>query len=381
MHFKAPLSITLLLLAITLTFTACLRDVEVATKISYTDDELAVLSQVLNLPNPIYNYDSNRFGEDFFIDEFGNVNNDLLDHKATLGRVLFYEHKISQNNVVSCASCHHQENAFADPVAKSEGFQGELTLRNSLALGNMSGYGSHRFFWDERAFSVQEQTQMTMQDHIEMGADLELLPKKLDSELYRILFRKAFGSEDITVDKVSEALATFVLALNSFNSVFDQANEAAGFNTHNEFASFTTSENNGKSLYMANCTSCHGFDPGFPHRNTANNGLDLVYEDKGVGAISGFTGDDGRFKVPILRNVALTAPYMHDGRFATLEEVVEHYSTGIKDHPNLDHQLKSGTAPMRFDFTEEQKQDLVAFLNTFTDEEFTQDPRYADPFK
>ncbi|MCB0643317.1 MAG: cytochrome-c peroxidase, partial [Phaeodactylibacter sp.] len=168
MHRKSPLQFSLLALFLGLTLSSCLRDKEELTQISYTEDEMAVLAQSLNLPNPVYNYLSNDFTIDFPgrpFDNFTNSFDDVHNHQATLGRVLFYENKISENNAVACGSCHHQDHAFADPVAKSEGFNGDLTLRNSLSLGNVSGYGSHRFFWDERAHSVQEQTQMTMQDH------------------------------------------------------------------------------------------------------------------------------------------------------------------------------------------------------------------------
>lgn len=363
-------------------FSSCLKDKQELQSYSYTDDEFAVLAQYFDLPNPVFDYGNSQdlfFHERPVFNSHFEIENNRLNHLATLGRVLFYEDKISKNNTVSCASCHLQERAFADPQPLSEGFDGKLTLRNSLSLGNLRGYSNSRFFWDERAGSVHEQTMMTMQDDIEMGADLAELPGKLDTEAYRILFRKAFGSEEINSHLIATALESFVNSLNSNNSHFDRAMMDHGMNTWNDFSSFSSRENEGKSLYQNNCASCHGSNPAFPARNIANNGLDLLYSDVGVGAITHNTADNGKFKVPILRNIALTAPYMHDGRFATLEEVIDHYSTGINNHPNLDPELLDWNGPKRFNFTDSEKEALVAFLNTLTDNEFVNDIRFADP--
>ncbi|MEO1713652.1 MAG: cytochrome c peroxidase [Bacteroidota bacterium] len=354
-----------LALGLPLLLNSCLKDSEEVTRVSYSTDEYEVLSQTLDLPQTVNDYDG--FDQDFF--------GVPTDHRGTLGRVLFYDPALSANNAVSCASCHHQEHGFADPVAKSEGFEGLETRRNSLMLtGGIEYYSTARFFWDERAETVEDQIRMTLTDHIEMGADLATLPKKFDdNEAYRILFRKAYGDEKVTSDRIVTALADFVASVNSTNSRYEVA--------RNTFSQF---EEQGVNLYSNNCQGCHG-DPRFgPFENTANNGLDLDYSsDRGLAEVSNNPQDEGKFKVPLLKNVALTGPYMHDGRFATLEDVVDHYSEGIQAHPNVGHQLRDPltgqVSPMNF--TDEEKDQLIAFLHTLTDESFKTEPKWSDPFK
>ena len=380
----------LLALLILFGLTSCLKDDAEVIHISYTDSEYAVISAALDLPNPTFNFAGiSSFGDVIidFIDEPGALSfQSGVNHRATLGRVLFYDTRLSQNDQVSCASCHDQKKGFADDQAFSTGFAGELTKRNSLALNNINSYSSQRFFWDERANSVEEQTQMTIEDHIEMGMDLDLLPAKLEKEeYYRILFEKAFGPiEPITADHVSAALAEFVRRIVSNDSPFDRAIRENGFFTGQNLPSLTAQENRGLQLFNENCSKCHGLTNGFsgPLTNMANNGLDQEYVDQGLGALTGQATDNGIFKVPILKNVALSAPYMHDGRFATLEEVVDHYSEGVQSHPNLHELLRSASGdPQRLDLSADDRAALVAFLETLTDVEFTLAEYYADPFK
>lgn len=368
-------------------FTSCLED-ELHQEIkNYTDEEYAIISQQLNIPQHANEYKLLSLPSQFRGSSLGAG---MTNSGATLGRVLFYDKQLSKNDKVACASCHLQEKAFADPVAFSEGFEGELTGRNSLALGNVRFYYDNRgFFWDERAHSIEEQTQLTMQDHIEMGLDLDELEGKLsDDAHYEVLFRRAYGSSEITPDKVSDALAQFVRSMVSFRSTYDKAlgNELDNnnFSATGNFAMFSTEENRGKELFMENCSSCHG-NRLFPPVSVANNGLDLVYEDNGVSKITGRASDSGKFKVPLLRNIALTGPYMHDGRFETLEEVVEHYNSGVQKHPNLHFSLKENFNTngdvRRMNLDEADKAALVAFLNTLTDEDYITDVIYSDPFK
>jgi cytochrome c peroxidase len=174
--------------------------------------------------------------------------------------------------------------------------------------------------------------------------------------------------------------------MGSYQSRFDAgANESTsqygGANYNSNFSSFSAAENRGKGLYMTNCASCHTSSFGRPARLLSNNGLDAVVTDKGVGGISGVSSEVGSFKVPTLRNVAITAPFMHDGRFQTLEQVIDHYSTGIQLSPNLASELRNGNAPKKFNFTSEEKSDLIAFLGTLTDDVFKNDTRFASPFK
>jgi cytochrome c peroxidase len=308
---------------------------------------------------------------------------------ATLGRVLFYDEKLSKNNKVSCASCHTQADAFADKVAFSDGFEGVKTKRNAFALGTVPNFeasyggfgGQSHLFWDERAVTIEQQCEMTITDPIEMGMDLGDLTEKLkQEEYYRILFRKAFKTDEIQQHLVLAALGQFIRSFNTTETKFDEGmNNTMDFTAN--FSNFTAQENSGKALFSANCESCHGGTQFLSNVTTANNGLEAVYTDKGIGEITNISADNGVFKVPLLRNVALTAPYMHDGRFTTLGEVMDHYSNNVVNHTNLHFNLKSGSSPRRMNFSEAEKQALIAFLNTFTDNEFTTDIRFSNPFK
>lgn len=384
------------LLAFSLLMVSCLEDRVDLTKVSYTDAEYAILSQHLNLP-----LERASFKVEFptHMTRNGAMVPDIDDAKATLGSVLFYDTQLSANNKVSCASCHEQSLAFSDDVALSEGFDGQLTKRNSLPLASTpnfeSSYGGGsnsffsgmqaQFFWDERAHSIAEQSRMTLEDDIEMGVNIyELAGKLQEIPYYQVLFEKAFGTNDVSPAKITDALEVFINSFISASSPFDDGLDKH-FNPFPDFANFSSQENLGKTLFNTHCTNCHSADFTALVETVANNGLDLEYADKGLGARTNLAFDNGRFKVPFLRNVALTAPYMHDGRFETLEEVIDHYSEGIQDHPNLDIRLRDGfnteAAPLRLNFTDQEKAALVAFLHTVTDNKFTQDERYADPFK
>jgi cytochrome c peroxidase len=317
---------------------------------------------------------------------------------ATLGRVLFYDTKLSANNTTSCGSCHKAAKAFADGRAASEGFDGEKTPRNSMALGAVVNFQSSYsggstgtigqnagFFWDDRAFSVAEQSEETIQNPIEMGMNFEELASKIENlDYYDVLFAKAFGTngfQQSKKDQTLQAIETFVNSIATFDSKFDRG--LGGSHTAiPAFTNFTTQENLGKTLFNDNCASCHGSKVSTTVRTVANNGLDEVSTDKGVGAITNNATHMGVFKVPMLRNVELTQPYMHDGRLETLEDVVEHYSSNIQAHPNLAEELKNLNGepkPMNFDANE--KAALVAFLKTLTDVESLTQEKYLDPFK
>lgn len=381
--------LTLLLCAFVLS--ACLKD-EVNVSIThYTQEELQTLRQYLNLP---------EFRDRYSVDlaehlvSRGAVTPGINDAKATLGRVLFYDTKLSLTEETSCASCHDQRLAFSDDKAFSEGINGQVTKRNSLPLAAAANFTSSYdnpnsfgpavgFFWDERATSISGQSELTIQDDIEMGMDLDDLTVRLSGvDYYEVLFRRAYGDESVTKDRILDAIEEFVNAFVSTNSRFDEGMNMVGFEGQ-DFPNFTEEENMGKALFMENCSSCHAPDMSSPTgRNVANNGLDLVYEDKGMGELFPDGLMNGVFKVPFLRNVELTGPYMHDGRFDTLEEVIEHYSTGIQNHDNLADELRNANGTARkFNFTTEEKAALVAFLKTVTDHSFAEDHRYSDPFK
>ena len=377
----------LLFALIIMTAISCSKD-KVSTKLaSYTDDQYALLSKTLDLPK-------NNF--DYTIDlppHLGGFPIRTNAAKATLGRVLFYDTNLSKNNTVSCASCHDASKAFSDSKAKSEGFDGGLTRRNSLALAAFPsfnayyGFSGTSFFWDERAGSVREQAQASIEDDIEMGIPFHDLEARLASiDYYRVFFDEvAFEDYEKSrsyTDRAMEAIESFVNSIGTFDSKYDKERKLNSSEV-TDFDNFTAAENLGKTLYLQNCNTCHSIGSG----NTvttpvANNGLDMVYTDRGVGEITGMSSDNGVFKLPMLRNIALTAPYMHDGRFETLEDVVDHYSSGLADHPNLHEKLRrSDGSPRNLNFNAEEKQALVAFLHTLTDKESVMHEKYSDPFK
>lgn len=350
----------------------------------YTSEELEVLTQYLDLPEETFNYT--------IVSNFGSsAPTDLPFHKATLGRVLFYDNMLSVDESTSCASCHHQEKAFADDVKFSEGLKGQIGTRNSLPLGNTIGfvkyYGTDlsfpvgQFSWDESKASINEQSKAAITSPIEMGHDMASLVQKLkEQDYYQVLFKKVYGPGNITEDFVLDAVTEFVNSFSSRNSDFDKGVSQSG-DAYAYMDILSESANNGKELFNANCGSCHDPNHNAIIMTAANNGLDLEYEDKGMGSNSYNPSLDGVFKVPSLRNIELTGPYMHDGRFETLEEVIDHYSTGIKDHENLNHFLKVGNQPIRFNFSESDKQDLVAYLESLTDVDFVTAEKYSNPFK
>ncbi len=334
------------------------------------------------LPETPYNYANDSFPSFFNSPLLNFINstsqNPVSNNGAALGRVLFYDKQLSANNTISCASCHLQKNAFSDPARFSKGFAGGLTNRNSMAIINTRF--SNRFFWDLRAHMPEKQVLMPIQNPIEMGMTLSDLVTKLQhTNYYPPLFEKAFGSTEVSSERISLALAQFIGSLKSYRSKYDKGKT-------NGFSNFSQLEQDGMNLFMSgsiNCNHCH-ISVNFYTTQALNNGLEAIYTDNGYYLTSGKLEDLGKFKVPTLRNIELTAPYMHDGRFATLEEVVEHYNSGLKQNPNLDDRLTAqgitGTAPKQYNLSAYQKASLVAFLKTLTDEEFIHDPKFADPF-
>ncbi len=327
--------------------------------------------------------------------------NVLTNAGAELGRVLFYDTQLSRNNTVSCAACHEQRAGFSDPNRFSKGFEGGRTGRNSMGLANLryTNFKGARpgFFWDERAATLEAQVLMPIQDRIEMGMELSTLEAKLQKlPYYPPFFAAAFGSPEVTSDRIAKAVAQFLRSMVALNAKFDRAAAAAGGDYSAAFDKFTEQENLGKSLFIdgvsgvaeMGCAHCH-IPPTFGMPKAFNNGLDLKSKDPGLGALGRPTNDpftpsnDGKFKAPSLRNIALTAPYMHDGRFKTLEEVIEHYSRGVHRHENLGlafGEQQGDRATTGFQLTGEQKAALVAFMKTLTDESLISDPKFSDPF-
>ena len=339
---------------------------------------------ILNLPATPYRYADVKLPAHFTqsgrSDDNTPPDNRLSDHGATLGRVLFYDTRLSANNTTSCASCHVQARAFSDPKPFSKGFHGASTDRRSMPLVNLRYYKPARFFWDERAGNLEEMVLLPIQSRIEMGQDIKRVVDTLARDtMYPVLFARAFGDRQITEQKIGKALAQFVRAIVSYESRYDEG-RARVPSARDDFKNFTVQENRGKALFMRNCSTCHMKDANehFFVPTPANTGLrraDLT-ADAGVGDVTLRDADLGSFKSPSLRNVDVTAPYGHDGRFATLDALIDHYSDNPIFDPNLGYMAP--VAPLKF--TKSEKASLIAFLKTLTDGELLTDPRFANPF-
>jgi len=299
--------------------------------------------------------------------------NPLTVERVALGKALFFDKQLSINNAQSCADCHAPEKAFTDGRRTARGAEGEFGTRNSMPLFNLAW--KKEFFWDGRAKNLREQVLQPIQNPIEMHQSLTNLCTKLratDKTDYAKLFSAAFGSPEITAEKISLALETFLLTLTSFNAKFDRVLRGEEKFTAEEqrgFELFSTEYDPRRGQFGADCFHCHG-GPLFQSQSFANNGLDSDFSDLGRANVTGKDSDKGKFATPSLRNVALTAPYMHDGRFQTLEEVVEHYTTGMKRSATLDPNLAKhpdGGVPL----SDVDKRALAAFLKTLTDAQFS----------
>ncbi len=299
------------------------------------------------------------------------ADNPLTEEGVALGRQLFHDTRLSINGTQSCASCHDQKNAFADPRRFSLGAQQQAGKRNAMPLFNLAWHQG--FFWDGRAATLREQVLMPIQDKNEMNETLPNVIAKLSAEQEcKTGFAKAFGSPEITAERMAKALEQFLLTFISQESRFDRAARKVAELTESEkrgLQLFVTEFDPKRGLRGADCFHCHGGTL-FTSQSFANNGLALGADDMGRMAVTKNAADRGKFKTPSLRNIARTAPYMHDGRFATLEEVVEHYSGGVRRSPTLDPNLaKHPEAGIQL--SAQEKADLVAFLKTLTDESFT----------
>ena len=319
------------------------------------------------------------------------INNEI----TTLGRVLFYDKNLSENNTIACASCHQQAFAFSDPLTSSVGLNGGNTGRHSMRLVNSRFSNEEKFFWDERAASLEDQVTQPIQDHIEMGFSgtngdpnfNDLILKLSAIDYYQILFEFAFGISTIDEDKIQKALAQFVRSIQSFDSKFDEGLVQAP-NLNAPFPNYTPQENLGKQLFLspppnggAGCAGCHAppefdIDP-----NTLNNGV--------IGMIGSSTEVDlTNTRSPSLRDIAnpngsLNGPMMHDGSITSLSELIEHYNN-IPNHPentNLDNRLqRPGNQTQQLNLTANEKSALEAFLKTLTGTGIYTNEIWSDPF-
>ena len=293
--------------------------------------------------------------------------NPLIEERIALGRRLFQETALSADRSISCASCHAAATGFSDSRRFSPGVRGQLGTRQSMALINLAW--KREFFWDGRARSLRDQVLIPIQDPTEMAETLESVVSKLSGmPEYPALFEKAFGTPRIDAERIALALEQFVLTLTGFRSRFDGSIQGT--------ASLSDLERRGLELFMteneprmgqrgADCFHCHG-GMLFTDHQFHDNGLDLEPSDPGRAGVTRRNSDRGKFVTPTLRNIARTAPYMHDGRFQTLEEVVRHYSEGVQASPNLDPNLAKHTAG-GLHLSPDDQSALVAFLKTLSE--------------
>ncbi len=311
-----------------------------------------------------------------------NVNNRVTVEGALLGRYLFYDPVLSADSSMSCASCHKQQYAFSDaPNALSVGLDQSLMLRNTLPLFNLAWYPA--YFWDGRAVSIEDQVFHPVRNYNEMNLDWSVAEKRLKkSKFYADQFKLVFGSSDIDSVDVSNAIAQFLRTLISYQSEYDRVIAGNGYLDADEYQGFVLMNDQVKG----DCIHCHTTD-GDALGTTltfSNNGLDAVdspnaYLDWGRGAVTGNQMDNGKFKVPSLRNLAYTAPYMHDGRFKTLKEVLDFYSSGVHPSVNVDTKMEYAYQG-GVHLTEIEKHQIIAFLLTLSDNSFISNPEFSNPF-
>lgn len=313
------------------------------------------------------------------------ADNPLRVQGVKLGRMLFYEKKLSKDSQMSCASCHRQEHAFSDTSKFSIGVRNLPGKRQAMAIFNMA-WNENEFFWDGRAHLLRDQALMPIQDSLEMDERLTNVINKLKADPeYKEQFIRSFGDAEITEHKISLALEQFMNSIVSVESKYDRYLRGS--------ATLDSSEERGRQLFFAefnpafpsisgaDCAHCHS-GRNFENNRYMNNGLDSDNEmnDMGRMSVSKNASDKGKFKVPSLRNVELSPPYMHDGRFGTLEEVVEHYNSGMKNSSTIDPALIYPLNSGGLQLSEQDKKDLVSFLKSLTDEQMPINPEYSNPF-
>lgn len=304
------------------------------------------------------------------------VDNPLTKEGVALGKKLFFDKILSGNEAQSCASCHQPQNAFSDNQQFSLGIDKKLGTKNAMPLFNLAWNFDELFNWDGKEFSLENQAFEPVTNPIEMHESWINVVQKLENHPeYPALFLRAFGSSNIDSTLVTKAIAQFERTLISGNSKFDKYLLGE--------ASLTTEEENGFNIFMneakGDCFHCHGSNnnPLWTDNKFHNNGLDTNFKDLGLGAVTGDPNDNGKFKSPSIRNLAYTAPYMHDGRFATLEEVINHYSEGLQRSSTIDPLMKKvnqggvGLSP-------KEKADLKAFLLTLSDPSFLNNPSFKE---
>jgi cytochrome c peroxidase len=322
---------------------------------------------------------------EYFGDELARYpNNPITKEGVFLGRMLFYEKRLSGNNKMSCGTCHQQAKAFTDGKAFSRGIDGKEGRRSAMSLVNLLWV--RNLFWDGRAATLEEQAAVPIQDTLEMHQSLEQGVAKLQrSPTYPPLFKLVFDSDQITKENLVKAIAQFERTLISSNSRYDRFLQGKYQPTAAErtgailFMTHPIPEN---ALRGANCGDCHAGPKTFMDY-FHNNGLESTPTDAGREEVTKRYQNRGMFRIPSLRNIALTAPYMHDGRFKTLSEVLDHYNEHLQPSATLSPLLMEATnqrGGRTLLLTPEEKECVLAFLNMLTDSTFITDPRFSDPF-
>jgi cytochrome c peroxidase len=326
----------------------------------------------------------------------GNI---ISDKGATLGRVLFYDKKLSSNNTISCSNCHIQADAFGDVAVASQGVNG-TTGRHSMRLINVRFANEAKFFWDERAINLETQTSMPIKDHGEMGFSgqngdqsfSDLIVKLNAVGYYRELFKFAYGTEEITETKIQTALSQFIRSIQSFDSKYD-AGRALAANENQNFANFTAQENQGKNLFLTapnftsgvrtsgglGCAGCHRAPEFDIDPNTGNNGI--------IGTIAGTGIDITNTRAPSLRDLVkidgtTNGPMMHTGVITSLQQAIGHYGT-INIAPgnnNLDQRLRPGGVGQQLNLTAAEVNSVIAFLRTLSGNDVYTNPKWSNPF-
>lgn len=371
MKFPRRLHIFFVLFAIVLIIAACGPDEETGKLPETPEPPHAATPYPLQIPP-------------FFPPMDVPSDNPLTYEGIELGRYLFWEKKLSGNNTQSCGSCHLPEHGFSDPAQFSVGETGAIGTRQAMPLVNMGW--STSFFWDGRAVSLEEQIIQPVENPVEMNDSWDNVIQELQNDpLYPPMFQAAYGTTAITRELVTKAIASFLRTMISANSKFDR--QRIGQYT------FTQEEERGLILFSteggdpevnpifqhgADCFHCHGFGAmQMTDYLFHNNGLDATFMDMGRSLVTLSDLDRGKFKTPTLRNVELTSPYMHDGRFTTLEQVIEHYNGGGTPSETISPFMKFTTGGL--ELSDQSKADLLAFLKCLTDTSFINNPAFHDP--
>ena len=312
------------------------------------------------------------------------ADNQLTVQGVKLGRMLFYEKKVSKDGSQACSSCHVQEDGFSDKNQFSTGVEKKFGGRQAMPIFNL---GLHKisFFWDGRAATIREQSLKPIQDPLEMNETLENVVKKLSADkTYLDQFIRVFGDNKITSERISLVLEQFMTSIVSGNAKYDKVLQGK--------EQYTAEEERGRKIFFTEfdptgkvkggeCFHCHG-GPNFTSYQFQNNGLnsDVEFTDLGRFKVTNVATDKAKFKTPSLRNIEKTAPYMHDGRFKTLEEVIDHYNLNVKKSSTIDELLQYNLQPGGLKLTTQDKQDLIAFLKTLTDTVYLTNEAYKTPF-